>query len=255
MERGQRHHGKKVFGVAMFIFSIVMAVVFVLFIIMAIYISSNSFNKFKEVYDHFKQVKNSSYMTAFEFGCFVRDNVLDGKLFIIQKQKNFADAYDYNNNALILSNSTMNDDSISSISIVAHELGHAIQNKNNTKKFRRCVKIRTFVSIGCKFIAPLLLLGIFALFFEDVWMYVGIGLVGLGIALFFVLLLYKFRLLRLEKEASKLGLKLLKEQNILIDEELNNVKLVMDKAYMTYVADFFRAMLGWTGLTQKAAKP
>lgn len=234
--------------------AIVIAVVFVLFLIVAISISSNSFAKFKQVYDEYKFTKNSSYMTAMQFAEFVRDKKLDGRLGITTRDKIFSDAYDYSSNTLILSEQTKTDNSISSLAIVSHELGHAIQRKTDTKKFRRCTKIRKFVSIGCRFITPLFVGGIVCLFFEGI-MPVGWALCVLSIAMFFVLLLYKKRLLSVEKEASKLGVELLEELDMLEAEEIKIVKQILRAAYMTYVGDFFRAMLSWTGLTNKSAKP
>lgn len=239
----------------MSLFVIVAIVVLVLFLIVAISISSNSFMRFKQVYDQFLNVKNSAYITARQFAEFVRDSQLGGRLNIATRNKDFSDAYDYVSNTLILNSQRENDSSIASLAIVSHELGHAMQRKEGTKKFRKCTKIRRFVAVASRFITPLFLAGIVCLFFEDLSIFVGAGLCGLSIVLFFVLLIYKMRLLAVEKEASKLGFKLLEELEILEDKELKNIKQLLDAAFMTYVGDFFRAMLSWTGLTKKAAKP
>lgn len=234
---------------------IVAIVVLVLFLIVAISISSNSFMRFKQVYDQFLGVKNSAYFTSRQFAEFVRDSHLGGRLNIVTRDKDFSDAYDYASNTLILNKQRENDASISALAIVSHELGHAMQRKAGTKKFRKCTKIRRFVSIASRFIAPLLFVGIGCLFFEDLSIFVGAGICVTSIVLFFVLLIYKLRLLAVEKEASKLGYELLCELDILENEELKNIKHILNAALMTYVGDFFRAMLSWTGLTKKAAKP
>lgn len=234
---------------------IVAIVVLVLFLIVAISISSNSFIKFKQVYDKFLHVKNSAYISSRQFAEFVRDSRLDGKLVIVTRDRDFSDAYDYVSNTLILNKKREHDDSISALAIVSHELGHAIQRRSGTKRFKKCTKIRKFVAFASKFITPLFFAGIICLFFEDLSIFVGAGLCVSSIVLFFVLLVYKMRLLAVEKEASKFGLQLLKELDILENEELKNVKQVLDSAFMTYVGDFFRAMLSWTGLTNKSTKP
>ena len=69
------------------------------------------------------------------------------------------------------------------------------------------------------------------------------------------LLIYKSRLLAVEKEASNLGLQLLEDFDLLEEDEIKIVKAILRAAFMTYVGDFFRAMLSWTGLTRKSAKP
>lgn len=234
---------------------IVAIVLLVLFLIVAISISSNSFTRFKQIYDQFLNVKNSAYITARNFAEFVRDSRLGGRLNIVTRDKDFSDAYDYASNTLILNKQRENDASISALAIVSHELGHAMQRKAGTKKFRKCTKIRRFVTIASRFITPLFLAGVVCLFFENLSVFVGAGLCAAAVVLFFVLLIYKMRLLAVEKEASKLGLELLEQLAFLEDEELKNIKQLLKAAFMTYVGDFFRAMLSWTGLTKKAAKP
>lgn len=234
---------------------IVAIVALVLMLIIAISISSNSFRKFKQVFEEYQDVKNSSYMTAVQFAEFVRDKKLGGKLGIVSRKGEFSDAYDYASNTLILSEDRGKDNSLSALAVVSHELGHAMQRKADTKKFRRCTKIRSFVSIGSRLITPLFVAGIVCLFFEGVPFYAGVGLCVLSVVMFFVLLLYKSRLLAVEKEASNLGVQLLEELDILEAEELKIIKSILRAAYMTYVGDFFRALLSWTGLTNKSAKP
>lgn len=234
---------------------IVAIVVLLMFLIVAISISSNSFMKFKQIFEEYQGVKNSSYMTAEQFAEFVRDKKLGGRLGIVSRKGEFSDAYDYVSNTLIMSENRGGDNSISALAVVAHELGHAMQRKTDTKKFRRCKKIRSFVSIGSRLITPLFIAGIVCLFFEGITFYVGAALCVLSVVMFFVLLIYKSRLLAVEKEASNLGLKLLEELDVLEQEEIQIVKEILRAAYMTYVGDFFRAMLSWTGLTKKSAKP
>lgn len=234
---------------------IVAVVVLVLFLIVAISISSNSFMKFKQIFEEYQGVKNSSYLTAGQFAEFVRDKILGGRLGIISRKGEFSDAYDYASNTLILSKNRGGDDSISALAVVSHELGHAMQRKADTKKFRRCTKIRSFVSIGSKLITPLFIAGTVCLFFEGITFYVGAALCVLSVVMFFVLLIYKTRLLAVEKEASNLGVALLEELDVLEQEEIKIVKQILRAAFMTYVGDFFRAMLSWTGLTKKSAKP
>lgn len=234
---------------------IIAIVVLVLFLVVAISISSNSFMKFKQLFEEYQNVKNSSYLTAEQFAEFVRDKKLGGSLGIVSRKGEFSDAYDYASNTLILSENRGGDNSISALAVVSHELGHALQRKADTKKFRRCIKIRTFVSIGSKLITPLFIAGIVCLFFEGVSFYVGAALCALSVVMFFVLLIYKSRLLAVEKEASNLGLQLLEDLDLLEEDEIKIVKAILHAAFMTYVGDFFRAMLSWTGLTRKSAKP
>ena len=46
---------------------IIAIVVLVLFLVVAISISSNSFMKFKQIFEEYQNVKNSSYLTAEQF--------------------------------------------------------------------------------------------------------------------------------------------------------------------------------------------
>lgn len=68
---------------------IVAIVVLVLFLIVAISISSNSFMKFKQIFEEYQNVKNSSYLTAEQFAEFVRDKNLVADLELFHEKANF----------------------------------------------------------------------------------------------------------------------------------------------------------------------
>lgn len=231
-------------------------VIFVLFIVVAMVISSTAFSRFKGVVEELKYSINSSYITAYQFAQMIRDRFFDNSLAIITRKGQFSDAYDYKSNTIILSEETVDDKTVSALGVVCHEFGHAMQLKNKSKNFLKWVKLRKFVSVASSFIAPFMVSGLVMLFFESLTInYVGVLLIALAFSLFLLLLVFKFRLLKVEKEASRLGMNMLRELDVLDDVEMKNAKRVLDAAFMTYLGDFFRALLGWTMLTRKSDKP
>ena len=127
---------------------------------------------------------------------------------------------------------------MSSICVSAHELGHAVQNKNQTWLFEIQNVISLLSRIGLFFFPFLLVAGIVLLFIPDKH---DIGYVLLIIAVAIVLLAFFLKIITIpmEMQASKIAYKFLKENNILIGAELKHAKKVLNAAIGTYVASLF----------------
>ena len=125
--------------------------------------------------------------------------------------------------------------SISALGVVAHEMGHAIQDKKNYGPY----KIRQFVvktsNAISKMLLPLLIIGIITNL-----MYVG-GIVGLtfiyiAVGFYFLAVLTNLATLPVEINASKRAVQTLKKMNIMDDIEIDNAKKVLSAAAWTYLA-------------------
>lgn len=140
---------------------------------------------------------------------------------------NLTDHYDPSGKVLRLSDSVYNSTSIAAIGVAAHETGHAIQHnkKYGPLNFRR-------------FLVPVANLGSQAgplLAIAGIVMSLPI-LINVGILLFTGSVLFYVVTLPVEFNASNRALKILKQYNVLSDEELRGVKKVLKAAAMTYVA-------------------
>jgi Zn-dependent membrane protease YugP len=138
-----------------------------------------------------------------------------------------SDHYDPRSKTLRLSQDVYRQPSIAAAGIAAHEMGHAIQDKNGYFP----LQIRTaFVPIA-RFgssLAPWLFIAGFLLRLTP--------LAWIGVVLFGVAVIFTLVTLPVEFDASKRAKKLLVSNGILIGDEIKGVDKVLDAAALTYVA-------------------
>ena len=134
---------------------------------------------------------------------------------------------------VLVFDSTFDSTSIAAIGVAAHETGHAIQHakKYFPLTFRKLLV--PIANIGSSAGPWLAILGI-AMSFPL--------LTDIGILLFAGSVAFYVVTLPVEFNASKRALKILKQNNIMSEEELKGVKKVLSAAAMTYVGSALVAM-------------
>ena len=123
---------------------------------------------------------------------------------------------------------------LSAIGVAAHEVGHAVQDKENYGflKFRNA--IAPAVQLCSTASIPLFLIGL---------VIGSLNLLNLGILLFCSVLVFHLVTLPLEFDASARALRMLRETNILSQQEIGGAKAVLDAAALTYVAALVMTVL------------
>ncbi len=154
------------------------------------------------------------------------------------------DNYNPSKDTISLSQGVYGQNTIASLSIAAHEVGHAIQRKEGNL----ASKIRTFlvpvINFSDKILWPLVIIGllinIFAgwnSLFGNIVMYAGIAFFGLA-------MLFSLVTLPTEIDASKRAMRQLKEGGyITTDDEIKQAKSMLTAAAMTYVASLLISIL------------
>ncbi len=138
-----------------------------------------------------------------------------------------SDHYDPKNRIMRLSKEVYEGDSIASVSIAAHEAGHAIQHALGYKPIKVRNAIAPIVSIASNLAWPLLIAGIILGF---------TGLVDLGIILFASAVFFQVVTLPVEFNASTTAIAQLEGLQIILPEESGSAKKMLFAAAMTYVA-------------------
>lgn len=139
-----------------------------------------------------------------------------------------ADHYDPINKKLALSDSVYDSTSIGAVAVAAHEVGHAIQDK---QKYHFLV-LRTvcYPIVGFSSnVAPLLIIG--GLFFPSFPMLLPIGIVLFAVSVFFTLIT-----LPVEFDASKRAMASINSLGIVSPTESAFARKVLNAAALTYVA-------------------
>ena len=145
-----------------------------------------------------------------------------------------SDHYDPKARVIRLSEGIFNKSTIAAVSVACHECGHAIQDKNNFLFLRIRSSLVPVVNL-CSYAgyAAIILGGILSM----------MGLIWAGIIAEMVILLFQLVTLPVEFDASKRGLKEVKEENILTESEFGGGKVMLTSAALTYVASVATAII------------
>jgi len=142
----------------------------------------------------------------------------DGKL---------SDHYDPKEKTLNLSSDVYNNNSIAAVGVAAHEVGHAIQDKENYKPLSLRASLVPAANIGSSFGLPLAIFGFFIR---------ADFLIMTGFVLFSAAFLFHLVTLPVEFNASNRAISNLKSTDLLNQEEIKGAKKVLKAAAFTYVA-------------------
>lgn len=181
--------------------------------------------KISSAYEKYKKIDSSTNLSGAEVAReildrnglnYVKINLVDG---------NLSDHYDPRDKTLNLSRDVYYKNSIASVSIAAHEVGHAIQDSVEYVPLKVRAALVPLANLGTQLSFFLIILGFFfSVFFTK-----------LGIALFFFAVLFQIVTLPVEFNASNRA-KIELANGIISDEDLRGTKEVLNAAALTYVA-------------------
>lgn len=181
--------------------------------------------KISSAYEKYKKIGSSTNLSGAEVAReildrnglnYVKINLVDGKL---------SDHYDPRDKTLNLSRDVYYKNSIASVSIAAHEVGHAIQDSVEYVPLKVRAALVPLANLGTQLSFFLIILGFFfSVFFTK-----------LGIALFFFAVLFQIVTLPVEFNASNRA-KIELANGIISDEDLRGTREVLNAAALTYVA-------------------
>ena len=181
--------------------------------------------KIISAYEKYKKIGSSTNLSGAEVAReildrnglnYVKINLVDG---------NLSDHYDPRDKTLNLSRDVYYKNSIASVSIAAHEVGHAIQDSVEYVPLKVRAALVPLANLGTQLSFFLIILGFFfSVFFTK-----------LGIALFFFAVLFQIVTLPVEFNASNRA-KIELANGIISDEDLRGTKEVLNAAALTYVA-------------------
>lgn len=229
----------------MTVWIIVGVIAFAVLLCFLLAVANFSGERFFERFEEVNKIEVRGNHMPLKFVDDVNKNTFEGKLQVVQISGIATDAY--SKGKLFLSTNTIGVNSIASYTIIAHEMGHALQDKKG-KKLKHMIALRRFGKFLGMLFAPSLIAGLVLLPFSYfTWAFVLFGLAG------FILLLslfVKLRTISIEKDASAKAVSFLNEY--LTDNEMKIAKKFLKDAKLTYWADFLRTLLWWTGMSRKS---
>ncbi|MEG0798821.1 MAG: zinc metallopeptidase [Bacilli bacterium] len=185
-------------------------------------------------YNKYSKINNSKQLTGYDAAKSILDKNGLKDMYIVQINGNLTDHYDPKRKTLRLSKGVYSNTSIASIAVAAHEVGHALQDKENYSYF----KIRNFLFPIVKFTSSLAYITILGgLIFE----LMNLTLIGLAFVL--VGLIFQGINLPLEFNASSRAIKELNKQKLLTSYDNDGVEKMLKAAAFTYVAGMLASIL------------
>lgn len=177
-------------------------------------------------YENNSRIKNSKELTGYDIARKILDKNGLNDLLIVETNGYLTDHYDPNRKVIKLSKNIYGNDTISSMAVAAHEVGHAIQDKEGYFFLR----LRTFIFPIVSFISRMSWLVILVGFFFEI-----VNAIYLGIIIVSASVIFELVTLPVEINASKRAIKELNSLNLITGEE-DKVKNVLTAAALTYVA-------------------
>jgi uncharacterized protein len=189
----------------------------------------------KSTYSRWSKVRNSSGESGAQIGVdlFAR-TALDAVPFEGTPGK-LSDHFDPKANVVRLSQGVAAEASVASMAIVAHELGHVQQHQQRSAY----MAARNFL-VPAVTVSPMIsYAAIFAGFILNM-----MGLVWIGILFFSLLVLFSLLTLPVEIDASRRGLRLLREAGFMqVESDASGARKVLTAAALTYVAAAITAVI------------
>jgi len=190
--------------------------------------------KVKSTFKKYSKITSSNGITGRELAFkMMQDNNLYN-VDINPVAGDLTDHYDPTTKKLGLSETVYNSKSIAAISVAAHEVGHAIQHKESYAPLSLRNSVFPIANIGSTMAFPLFFIGF--LFKSGI-------MLQIGVALFSFAVIFHIVTLPVEFNASRRGLKYLKNSGIVNSDEYPKAKAVLTAAALTYVASTLMAVL------------
>jgi Zn-dependent membrane protease YugP len=190
--------------------------------------------KVKGAFSRYSEVRAASGVTADQVSRALLDRFGLDNVRVERIQGHLTDHYDPRSKVLRLSDAVSGNSSIAAIGVAAHEVGHAIQDKEGYAFLRLRNSIVPVVSIGSTMSMPLFFIGLIMGYTP---------LLNIGILLFCGVLVFHLVTLPVEFDASARALKLLSETGLLAGNEVGGAKAVLDAAALTYIAALVMTIL------------
>ena len=189
--------------------------------------------KVRSAYGKYSQVKNMRGVTGYEAARTLLSTQGLSQVKIEQAGGLLTDHYDPRGKVLRFSKDVYNSPSVASLGIVAHEIGHALQDKLGYGPLRVRAALVPVANLGSTLGYIFFLLGLFA----------GIvGLVWVGVALFSGAVLFSLVTLPVELDASRRARHMLDATGLVSVEEHQAASAVLSAAALTYVGALLQAV-------------
>lgn len=194
----------------------------------------------QSAYNKYLRVRNMRGLTGLDAAqMLLRANGL-GHVGIEGMPGTLTDNYDPRSKTMRLSNDVAHSNSVAAVAVVAHEIGHAVQDAQGYTPMRLRSAIVPGVQIG-SWLGPILFFVGFLLSAYTGSQF-GYTIAWIGVLFFAGALVFAFATLPVEFNASSRAKAMLTENGLIYEDEMKGVRSVLDAAALTYVAAAAQAL-------------
>ena len=190
--------------------------------------------KVKSVFNEYSKKGTFSGLTGSDLARYLLSENGLGNISVEMTRSMMGDHYDPLRKKLRLSPDVYGSNSITSLGVAAHEVGHAIQEKEGYMPLVLRSTLVPVANIGSSMAFPLFFIGFL---FSSSW------LLNLGIVFFMGAVVFYLVTLPVEFDASRRALAVLKSGRFMTVDELGGAKKVLNAAAMTYLAAALMAVM------------
>ncbi len=207
---------------------------YLLFVAPALLLAFYAQIKVKSAYGKWTKVANARGLTGLDAARVILGPEGLGHVSIAGIPGELTDHYDPREKKLGLSAGVARQPSVAALAIVAHEIGHALQDNQGYAPLRLRGAIVPAVQVSA-WVAPILfMIGLLLNMTQLAW---------LGVAFFGASVLFSLITLPVEFDASRRALRLLQTYQLADGGELRGAKSVLDAAALTYVAALAQTLM------------
>lgn len=195
--------------------------------------------KVSSTYKKYSQVANMHGVTGVQAASKLLESGGLSGVRIEKTPGRLSDHYDPRHKVLRLSPEVYSNPSVAALGIVAHEVGHAIQDKTGYAPMRIRAALVPAASLGSNLGYIFIILGFVLYTFGAAF---GYGLVWIGILLFATAVLFTLVTLPVEYNASHRARQMLRNTGLVSVKEYEAASAVLSAAALTYVAAMLQAV-------------
>ncbi len=188
----------------------------------------------KANYGKYKKIDAASHKSGREVARQILDKHNLKNIEVVEVSGDLTDHYDPTKKVIRLSSDIYSGKSIASVSVAAHECGHAIQDKEAYGPMRVRSKLVPIVNFSTKIGYLVIAIGLAAGLLK---------VAAIGLILLMSMLLFQLVTLPVEFDASRRGKEELQKLGLITDNDKKGTKKVLNAAAFTYVAGFLASAL------------
>jgi len=195
--------------------------------------------KVNSAFNKYSKITNAQHINGTEAaGRLLKYNGLDN-VAVEEIKSRLGDHYDPRKKVLRLSPAVAGQPSVAALGIVAHEVGHAVQDKVGYAFMRFRSSLVPAANLGSTLGYIFVILGLLLAAFGTAF---GMTVVWIGVFLFSLAVIFSLVTLPVEFNASNRARQMLRDTGLLVAEEYNGASAVLSAAALSYVAATLQAV-------------